>query len=61
MSPDFATCSMGATRIVSDDSSRGNDALGPARALASALRRVDPDLVLRATDSRDGGTITMPE
>jgi len=53
---------MGAAKaiIVSDDSLRGTDALGTAKVLAAAIRRVSPDLVLCATESSDGYTGTTP-
>jgi electron transfer flavoprotein beta subunit len=53
---------MGAAKavIVSDDSLRGTDALGTAKVLAAAIRRVSPDLVLAATESSDGYTGTTP-
>ena len=51
---------MGAAKaiIVSDDALRGTDALGTAKVLAAAIRRVNPDLVLAATESSDGYTGT---
>ncbi len=53
---------MGAAKaiIVSDDALRGTDALGTAKVLAAAIRRVEPDLVLAATESSDGYTGTTP-
>ena len=53
---------MGAARavLVSDDALGGSDALATAKVLAAALRRVDPDLVLAATESTDGYTGTTP-
>jgi electron transfer flavoprotein beta subunit len=53
---------MGATKaiIVSDDALRGTDALGTAKVLAATIRRVNPDLVLCATESSDGYTGTTP-
>jgi electron transfer flavoprotein beta subunit len=53
---------MGAAKavIVSDDSLRGTDALGTAKVLAAVIRRVNPDLVLCATESSDGYTGTTP-
>jgi electron transfer flavoprotein beta subunit len=53
---------MGAAKavIVSDDSLRGTDALGTAKVLAAVIRRVNPDLVLAATESSDGYTGTTP-
>jgi electron transfer flavoprotein beta subunit len=53
---------MGAAKavVVSDESLRGTDALGTAKVLAAAIRRVSPDLVLAATESSDGYTGTTP-
>src|SRR5487761_2328483 len=53
---------MGAARavIVSDDALRGCDALGTAKVLAGAIARVNPDLVIAATESSDGYTGTTP-
>ncbi|MGH9283418.1 MAG: electron transfer flavoprotein subunit beta/FixA family protein, partial [Acidimicrobiales bacterium] len=53
---------MGADRavLVSDDALVGTDALGTAKVLAAAIRRVEPDLVLAATESTDGYTGTTP-
>ena len=53
---------MGAAKaiIVSDPGLRGTDALGTAKVLAAAIRRVNPDLVLAATESSDGYTGTTP-
>ena len=53
---------MGADRalLVSDDALAGSDALGTAKVLAAAIARVDPDLVLAATESTDGYTGTTP-
>jgi len=53
---------MGAAKaiIISDDSLRGTDALGTAKVLAGAIKRVSPDLVLMATESSDGYTGTTP-
>jgi electron transfer flavoprotein beta subunit len=53
---------MGAAKaiIVSDDALRGTDALGTAKVLAAAIKRVNPDLVLAATESSDGYTGTTP-
>jgi len=53
---------MGAAKaiIVSDDALRGTDALGTAKVLAAAIKRVSPDLVLAATESSDGYTGTTP-
>src|SRR5688572_29574868 len=35
--------------LVSDDALRGTDALGTAKILAAAIKRVNPDLVIAAT------------
>jgi electron transfer flavoprotein beta subunit len=53
---------MGADRavLVSDDALVGSDALGTAKVLAAAIRRVEPDLVIAATESTDGYTGTTP-
>jgi electron transfer flavoprotein beta subunit len=53
---------MGAAKavIVSDDSLRGTDALGTAKVLAAVVRRLQPDLVVAATESSDGYTGTTP-
>ena len=53
---------MGAAKaiIVADDALRGTDALGTAKVLAGAIKRVSPDLVLMATESSDGYTGTTP-
>src|SRR5271155_6031073 len=53
---------MGAARaiLVSDEALSGSDALGTAKVLAAAIRRVEPDLVLAATESTDGYTGTLP-
>jgi len=53
---------MGAAKaiMVSDDALRGTDALGTAKVLAGAIKRVNPDLVLCATESSDGYTGTTP-
>jgi electron transfer flavoprotein beta subunit len=53
---------MGAAKaiVVSDDALRGTDALGTAKVLAGAIKRVSPDLVLMATESSDGYTGTTP-
>jgi len=53
---------MGAAKaiMVSDDALRGTDALGTAKVLAAAIRRVNPDLVIAATESSDGYTGTTP-
>jgi electron transfer flavoprotein beta subunit len=55
---------MGAAKaiLVSDDALTGSDALGTAKVLAAAVRRVEgADLVLAATESTDGYTGTVPE
>ena len=53
---------MGAAKaiVVSDDALRGTDALGTAKVLAAVIRKVNPDLVLAATESSDGYTGTTP-
>jgi electron transfer flavoprotein beta subunit len=53
---------MGAAKavLISDDSLAGSDALSTAKVLAKAIERVQPDLVLAATESTDGYTGTMP-
>lgn len=53
---------MGAAKaiVVSDDALRGTDALGTAKVLAAAIRKVNPDLVLCAVESSDGYTGTVP-
>ncbi|HSN02470.1 MAG TPA: electron transfer flavoprotein subunit beta/FixA family protein [Acidimicrobiales bacterium] len=53
---------MGAAKavIVSDDTLRGADALTTAKVLAAAIGRLEPDLVLAATESSDGYTGTLP-
>jgi electron transfer flavoprotein beta subunit len=53
---------IGAARavLVSDPLLAGSDALGTAKVLAAALRRLEPDLVLAATESTDGYTGTTP-
>ncbi len=53
---------MGAARaiLISDDALAGSDALGTAKVLAAAIKRVQPDLVLTATESTDGYTGTTP-
>ncbi len=53
---------MGAARAVlaSDPALAGSDALGTAKVLAAAIRRLNPDLVLAATESTDGYTGTTP-
>jgi electron transfer flavoprotein beta subunit len=53
---------MGASRaiLVSDEALSGSDALGTAKVLAAAIRRVSPDLIIAATESTDGYTGTTP-
>jgi len=53
---------MGAAKaiLVSDDALKGSDALSTARVLAKAIERVQPDLVIAATESTDGYTGTLP-
>jgi electron transfer flavoprotein beta subunit len=46
--------------LVSDPALAGSDALGTAKVLAAVMRRVEPDLVLTATESTDGYTGTLP-
>jgi electron transfer flavoprotein beta subunit len=46
--------------LVSDPALRGSDALATARVLAAAIKRVEPDLVIAATESTDGYTGTTP-
>ena len=55
---------MGAAKaiLVSDPALSGSDALGTAKVLAAAIKRVEgADLVLTATESSDGYTGTVPE
>jgi len=55
---------MGAAKaiLVSDPALQGSDALGTAKVLAAAIKRVEgADLVLTATESSDGYTGTVPE
>jgi electron transfer flavoprotein beta subunit len=55
---------MGAAKaiLVSDPALAGSDALGTAKVLAAAAKRVeDADLILTATESSDGYTGTVPE
>src|SRR5690242_4631250 len=55
---------MGAAKaiLVSDPALSGTDALGTAKVLAAAIKRVEgADLVLTATESSDGYTGTVPE
>ena len=53
---------MGADRavLVSDEALVGTDSLGTAKVLAAAVRRLDADLVVAATESTDGYTGTTP-
>jgi electron transfer flavoprotein beta subunit len=53
---------MGAAKaiLVSDEELKGADALTTAKVLAAAIKRVNPDLVLAATESTDGYTGTTP-
>jgi electron transfer flavoprotein beta subunit len=53
---------MGAAKaiLVSDDSLKGSDALSTAKVLAAAIKRVEPDLILAATESTGGYTGTLP-
>ncbi|MHB1487418.1 MAG: electron transfer flavoprotein subunit beta/FixA family protein [Acidimicrobiales bacterium] len=53
---------MGAAKaiLISDPALAGSDALGTARVLAAAIKRVEPELVLAATESTDGYTGTTP-
>src|SRR3954452_5700858 len=46
--------------LISDDALRGTDALGTAKVLAAAIKRLEPDLVIAATESTDGYTGTTP-
>ena len=55
---------MGAAKaiLISDPALGGTDALGTAKVLAAAIKRVEgADLVLTATESSDGYTGTVPE
>ena len=47
--------------LISDDALSGCDALGTAKVLAAAIKTVNADLVLSATESSDGYTGTVPE
>ena len=68
MAPDGETSGLrnalaiGAARavLVSDSVLSGSDALGTAKVLAAVVRRLEPDLVLAATESTDGYTGTVP-
>jgi electron transfer flavoprotein beta subunit len=46
--------------LVSDPALAGLDALGTAKVLAAVVKRVQPDLILAATESTDGYTGTVP-
>ena len=46
--------------LVSDPALAGSDALSTAKVLAAAIKRVEPELVLAATESTDGYTGTVP-
>jgi electron transfer flavoprotein beta subunit len=46
--------------LISDDALKGSDALTTAKVLAAAIKRVEPDLVIAATESTDGYTGTTP-
>src|SRR3954449_9881014 len=46
--------------LVSDDALKGSDALATAKVLSAAIKRVEPDLVIAATESTDGYTGTLP-
>jgi len=46
--------------LVSDPALAGSDALGTAKVLAAAVRRVQPELLIAATESTDGYTGTTP-
>jgi electron transfer flavoprotein beta subunit len=46
--------------LVSDDALVGSDALSTAKVLAAAIKRINPDLVIAATESTDGYTGTTP-
>jgi len=54
--------SMGADRgiLISDEKLAGADALLTARALAAAIKKESPDLVICATESYDGSTGMVP-
>lgn len=53
---------MGAERgvLISDPALAGSDALATARALAAAIKRENPDIVICGTESSDGSTGLMP-
>jgi electron transfer flavoprotein beta subunit len=46
--------------LVSDPALAGSDALSTAKVIAAAVKRVQPDLLLAATESTDGYTGTTP-
>ncbi|MBV8691258.1 MAG: electron transfer flavoprotein subunit beta/FixA family protein [Actinobacteria bacterium] len=46
--------------LVSDDALKGSDALTTAKVLAAAIKKVNPDLIVAATESTDGYTGTTP-
>jgi len=55
---------MGAAKaiLVSDDALKGSDALGTAKVLAAAIKKVEgADLIIAATEASDGYTGTVPE
>jgi len=55
---------MGAAKaiLVSDDALAGSDALGTAKVLSAAIKRVEgADLIIGATEASDGYTGTVPE
>jgi electron transfer flavoprotein beta subunit len=53
---------MGAAKavLISDDTLQGSDALATAKVLAAAFKRLEPDLIIAATESTDGYTGTTP-
>ncbi len=68
MGPDAAdealrrAMAMGVDRsiLISDDGLAGSDVIGTVRALAAALKKEDPDLVICATESTDAYTGMVP-
>jgi electron transfer flavoprotein beta subunit len=46
--------------LISDDGLAGSDVMGTVRALAAALKKEDPDLVICATESTDAYTGMVP-
>ncbi len=68
MGPDAAdealrrAMAMGVDRsiLISDDGLAGSDVMGTVRALAAALKKEDPDLVICATESTDAYTGMVP-